>query len=303
MRPLTTIATNGGQALSGRGAGLAADLSTAAELAMVLAVWIAFARRRAAGAETALLACAAAAAATVAFDKVLSPQYLIWLVPFVLLLGGARRRSGDRAPPPRARPDQLWFPVPYWLLAYNHASPYSWYLLARDLALVALAAILLLELSRERDFAGGEKVGRPLGEPPHEIAVPLRPERRRHENVVAARDEVELQARADAVEHLELEAVARDVVLAREETACSSSDSSCVAIAVNPRRGASARRAASAASTSASPGRRPRRLEELTLDEAQVPERQERREVVLAAAQVRLQYGADVRAPASRSRR
>src|SRR5205814_8094096 len=61
-----------------------------------------------------------------------------------------------------------------------------------------------------------EQVRRPLGQTPHEVAVPVRPVRRGDEDVVAAGNEVELQARPDAVEHLELEAVVRDAPLARE---------------------------------------------------------------------------------------
>src|SRR5262249_23009364 len=90
MRPLTTVSTHGAQALSGRGAGLAADLETVLEIAAVVAIWIVFARRRYADGEAVLIAAAAVVAALVAFDKVLSPQYLIWLVPFVFLVRGVR---------------------------------------------------------------------------------------------------------------------------------------------------------------------------------------------------------------------
>ena len=137
MRPLATIDSHGAQALSGRGAGLAADLSTVFEVVTVVAIWIVFARRRNPDGEAVLLAAAAAVAALVAFDKVLSPQYLIWLVPFVF----ARARRARRR---RRRPlflalglTQTWFPGHYWSLALDHAAPWSWYLLARDLALVA----------------------------------------------------------------------------------------------------------------------------------------------------------------------
>ena len=39
---------------------------------------------------------------------------------------------------------QTWFPWHYWRLALDYASPWSWYLLVRDMDLVALAAVLLL---------------------------------------------------------------------------------------------------------------------------------------------------------------
>jgi glycosyl transferase family 87 len=154
MRPLATIDSHGAQALSGRGAGLAADLSSALEIVAVLAVWIVFARRRDADGESALLGAAATVCALVAFDRVLSPQYLIWLVPFVLLVRGAHGLVAGGLLFLALGLTQTWFPWHYFTLALDHAAPWSWYLLARDLALVALAGVLLFELSRERGFAG-----------------------------------------------------------------------------------------------------------------------------------------------------
>ncbi|MGH3008159.1 MAG: glycosyltransferase 87 family protein [Gaiellaceae bacterium] len=142
MRPLATVTTHGAQALSGRGAGLAAKLSTAAEILAVVGIWIAYARRRTHEHEAALLAAAATVAAVVAFDKVLSPQYLIWLVPFVALAAGPRGIAAAGFLLLALGLTQTWFPWSYWQLASGHASPWSWYLLARDVALVALAAVL-----------------------------------------------------------------------------------------------------------------------------------------------------------------
>jgi hypothetical protein len=146
MHPLATVTSHGAQALSGRGAGLAADLSTALEVVAVVTVWILFARRRHAGGEAVLLTSAAAAAALVAFDRVLSPQYLIWLVPFIPLVRGGRGMLGGGLLLLALGLTQSWFPTHYWPLALDHATPWSWYLLARDLALVALAGVLILEL-------------------------------------------------------------------------------------------------------------------------------------------------------------
>jgi Glycosyltransferase family 87 len=50
---------------------------------------------------------------------------------------------------------QTWFPSHYWPLASNLAAPWSWFLLARDLSLVALAGVLVVGLSRARDSAEG----------------------------------------------------------------------------------------------------------------------------------------------------
>ncbi|HET7354415.1 MAG TPA: glycosyltransferase 87 family protein [Gaiellaceae bacterium] len=153
MRPLTTIGSHGGQALSGHGAALATGLSTALEITTVLAVWIVFALRRSVSGESTLLAAAAAVSALVAFDKVLSPQYLIWLVPFVLLVRGGRGIVAGGLLFLALGLTQTWFPWHYWRLATDHAAPWSWYLLARDLALVVLAGLLVFGLSRGGDFA------------------------------------------------------------------------------------------------------------------------------------------------------
>jgi hypothetical protein len=155
MHPLTTVTTHGAQALSGRGAGLAADVSTVLEIAAVVGVWILFLRRGKGGAETALVAAAATVAALAAFDKVLSPQYLIWLAPFVVLVGGGRGAAAAALLLLALGLTQTWFPAHYWQLALDHASPWSWYLLARDLALVGLAAVLVTGLSPVRGYAGG----------------------------------------------------------------------------------------------------------------------------------------------------
>jgi Glycosyltransferase family 87 len=155
MRPLQTVDSHGGQALSGRGAGLAADLSTVLEIAAVFAVWIVFALRRRPSGETVLLAAGAAVSVLVGFDRVLSPQYMIWLVPIVFLVRGWRGIVAGGLVLLAFGLTQTWFPDHYWSLALGHAPPWSWYLLARDLALVAIAALLLLELSLERDSAAG----------------------------------------------------------------------------------------------------------------------------------------------------
>jgi glycosyl transferase family 87 len=160
LRPLSTISTHGAQALSGRGAGLAADLSTAFEVVAVVTIWIVFARRRNPDTESVLLAAAAAVAALVAFDRVLSPQYLIWVVPFIPLVRGARGFYASMALFIALGFTQTYFPRHYWGLATDYQSPYSWYLLARDLALVTIAILLTVGLVSGRDSAA-EREGWP----------------------------------------------------------------------------------------------------------------------------------------------
>jgi uncharacterized membrane protein len=91
-----------------------------------------------------VLACAAAVTAFVAFNKVLSPQYLAWLVPLVpaagLLAAGVlvvalvlTRAEWNR------------FVLPHGTV-HHWGEVLSWWILARDLVLVALFALLVLKL-------------------------------------------------------------------------------------------------------------------------------------------------------------
>ena len=155
-----TINTHGAQALAGRGTDLAAKLSTAVEVLAVAGIWIGYSRRKEHSPDALLMAAAATVAALVAFDKVLSPQYLIWIVPFVALASGGAGIAAAGCLLLALGLTQTWFPWNYWNLAAGHASPWVWYLLCRDLALVALAAVLaglqprMMLRRRKSTFAG-----------------------------------------------------------------------------------------------------------------------------------------------------
>jgi hypothetical protein len=77
---------------------------------------------------------------------VLSPQFLIWLVPLVALVDG---RRGVRAMGMLAVAlvlTHLWFPRRYWDYVYTFDGLTASLVLARDLALVALAVLLVSPL-------------------------------------------------------------------------------------------------------------------------------------------------------------
>jgi hypothetical protein len=107
--------------------------------AAVVGTWIAFARGPAAQ-ERLLRYGAAAVTAFVAFDKVLSPQYLIWLVPLVALVGGRRGLAAVALLTTALVLTQVWFPLRYW--GYATHFHLAGVVLARDLVLVALLALL-----------------------------------------------------------------------------------------------------------------------------------------------------------------
>jgi hypothetical protein len=86
---------------------------------------------------------AAALVAFVALGKVLSPQFLIWLVPLVALVAGVRGLRATALLALAAALTQLWFPYRYWELALEFDPLASGLVLARDLVLVALLVVLV----------------------------------------------------------------------------------------------------------------------------------------------------------------
>jgi uncharacterized membrane protein len=127
--------SHGSQNLAGPGVAVVAALATALQLTAIVWVWLLHVRGR-----LGLLAAAAAAVtAFVAFGKVLSPQFLIWLVPLVLLV---RRRVAWAVLVAALVLTQVVFPAHYWPYARDFAEWESWVVLARDLVLVALFVAL-----------------------------------------------------------------------------------------------------------------------------------------------------------------
>ena len=98
-------------------------------------------------------ASAAATVAFVAFGKVLSPQFLIWLIPLVPLVRGRRGLVAGGVLTVALIATQIWFPYRYWGLVLNFDVFVSWLVLARDLLLLALLAVLLWPSRREPEAA------------------------------------------------------------------------------------------------------------------------------------------------------
>jgi hypothetical protein len=118
-----------------------AAVQSIVQAAVVVGLWIAFARGPAT-AERLIRYSAAAVAGFVAFGKVLSPQFLIWLLPLVPLVRGRRGLAASAVLATALVLTQLWFPYHYWDLALRLDERASWLVLARDLALVTLVAVL-----------------------------------------------------------------------------------------------------------------------------------------------------------------
>jgi hypothetical protein len=130
-----------------------ATIQSAVQVVAVVGLWIAFARGRPSG-ERLIRYAAAAVAAFVAFGKVLSPQFLIWLLPLVPLVRGRRGVAASAVLATALVLTQLWFPYHYWDLALRLDERASWLVLVRDLVLVALVAVLAWPQRQDRAPAG-----------------------------------------------------------------------------------------------------------------------------------------------------
>jgi hypothetical protein len=143
----TVESSHGSQNLAGSLPDTIASVLTAFQFVAVGVVWAVFAGRDR-GREGLLTAGAASVAAFIAFGKVLSPQFLIWLLPLVPAVAGAGGLAACAILFVSLVTTQLWFPFRYWDVVA--LEPAGWLVVVRDVLLVALYAILLLALSRRR---------------------------------------------------------------------------------------------------------------------------------------------------------
>ena len=144
---VTGDTSHGSQNLAGNAAEWLAVVSTVLQAGALVWIWAAFARGRG-DAEALVRSTAAALCAFIAFGKVLSPQFLIWLIPIVPLVRGRRGLGASALLGVALLLTQIWFPSRYFRLSLNFEAGLSWVLLARDLTLVALVAVLVVTLGR-----------------------------------------------------------------------------------------------------------------------------------------------------------
>jgi hypothetical protein len=139
-RVVETFGVAGRNLSGGTAAAVAAGLLVLEALAVVTVWWL-YSRTRDLG-EQLPLAFAAAVAGFLAFTKVFSPQYLVWLLPLVLAGGGGAAIALLAAALVLA---QIWFFHYHALFRLDWP---VWLLLVRDLVMVALYGVLAAELAR-----------------------------------------------------------------------------------------------------------------------------------------------------------
>ena len=138
---------HGSQNLDGGAASALAMLSSLAAAAVLVVVWWWHARGPVSG-EGLVRASAAAVLAFVALGKVLSPQFVIWLIFLVPLVGGRSGRVASALTALACVLTALWFPLRYWSLVREFDALASWLLVGRNLSLVAALVAVTIPLSR-----------------------------------------------------------------------------------------------------------------------------------------------------------
>jgi hypothetical protein len=130
-------AGHGSQNIAGSLGDAVGAATTAVQVVALCALWLAFARGELSR-ERLVRFAALALVAFVALGKVLSPQFLVWLVPVVSLVGLPAAAVLAAA----LLLTQSWFPYHYWDYARHFDGTVTALVLARDLVLVGLLLVL-----------------------------------------------------------------------------------------------------------------------------------------------------------------
>jgi uncharacterized membrane protein len=133
----TVILTHGSFNLAGQGT--VAAMTTVIEITALIGLWIAFARGPVER-DRLFRYAAACVCAFIVLGKVLSPQFLIWLVPLVPLARGRRGAAASVLLAAALVMTQVFFPARYWEYAFHLRL--AWLVLARNLVLVGLLVLL-----------------------------------------------------------------------------------------------------------------------------------------------------------------
>jgi hypothetical protein len=154
--PLGVVTSAGSQNLSGSGVRLAGAVTSGIGLAAVVGLTYLGARRllqagHAASVGEAARWSLAAVAAVLAFGRVLSPQFVLWLLPFPLLVRGGRGWLAAALVVLALGLTQAEFPRRYWSYADAFDATSTAIVVARDLTVVGLVAALAIPYRGPRD--------------------------------------------------------------------------------------------------------------------------------------------------------
>lgn len=131
------------QELHGTGTQAASVVLGLIRAGVLVALWTAFARGEASR-ERLVRYCAAAVVATVALSQVLSPEYMMWLLPLVPLVGGRRGLVATVLTAAAVVVTHVWYPRVFDHFVAGLTPGSTGLLLLRDLLLLGTLAVLAL---------------------------------------------------------------------------------------------------------------------------------------------------------------
>lgn len=137
---LSIYFTHGSDNLDGHPPMEFASVMSVIQAAAIIGVWLVYAAGKATR-ERLLIAATAAVCAFIIFDRVLSPQYLIWLVPLVMMVPGRRGVAAIALLAVSMVLTQVWFPQ-HFVQLKEFLPVESWAVIARDLVLLTLFGTL-----------------------------------------------------------------------------------------------------------------------------------------------------------------
>ena len=137
---LTYYFTHQSDNLDGHATLTFASVMSVCQILALLAVWVLYALGPATR-ERLLTSAAAAVCAFIVFDRVLSPQYLIWLAPLVAMINGRRGLAAAALLACAMVMTQVYYPLQFAPLK-SFVALQSWTVVGRDLMLVMLFATL-----------------------------------------------------------------------------------------------------------------------------------------------------------------
>ena len=126
-------------------------------IAPAASLWVSLARSTRDPRDDLLRYAAGTVATVLVLGTVLSPQYVVWLIPLVPLVSGARGGAAVLFFVVAAALTNVWIPEKYFEYQEGLGAGPTSFLLARNLALLATAAVLLLPagaLRRARAASG-----------------------------------------------------------------------------------------------------------------------------------------------------
>jgi Glycosyltransferase family 87 len=143
--------------LIGPGVGVTTTVMSVILSVALCVVWVSLVRSRGDAREDLLRYAAGTLATALVLGTVLSPQYVVWLIPLVPLVGGRRGTAAILLFVVAAGLTNVWIPDRYLDYQGDFAAGPALILLARNLALLALALVLVLP---GRTSPGERTVGR-----------------------------------------------------------------------------------------------------------------------------------------------